>query len=268
MQQADGLVLLGAFTVQGGLVAGELVAQPGDGVVRRGQLRGGGGEGGVVPLLILLAGAGSVRAGCLGCGQGGLTPGAGGGGGLFCFGDPGCGCPAFVVQGSLGVAGPLLGVPARGGLGFGRGDGLGGGGAGLGGIGLGGVPGDRLAGGLGAGLLGLGGGLGADRLACASAASRSPAAASWSPRAASWSSAADSCAPSLLIAASASSRMAEAWLMAAVTGRSWTAGRRAGRGAGTRSSRCAGPAPGAVPAVFGDLLLAVTRARDPARRGP
>ena len=35
VQQADGLVLLGAFAVQGGLVAGELVAQPGDGVVRR-----------------------------------------------------------------------------------------------------------------------------------------------------------------------------------------------------------------------------------------
>ena len=106
MQQADGLVLLGALTVQGGLVAGELVAQRGDGVVRGGQLRGGGGQGGVVPLLVLLAGAGSIGAGCLGCGQGGLTLGAGGGDGLFCFGDPGCGCPAFVMQGSARRRGP------------------------------------------------------------------------------------------------------------------------------------------------------------------
>ena len=68
------------------------------------------------------------------------------------------------MQGTIGVAGPLLGVLACGGLGFHRGDGLGGGGAGLGGVEPGGVPGDRLGGGLGAGLLDLGGGLGADRL--------------------------------------------------------------------------------------------------------
>ena len=80
------------------------------------------------------------------------------------FGDPGCGCPAFAVQRAAGVVGELLGVLARGGLGLHRGDGLGGGGAGLGGVEPGGVPGDRLAGGLGAGLLQLGGGLGADRL--------------------------------------------------------------------------------------------------------
>ena len=164
MQQADGLVLFGALAVQGGLGAGELVAQRGDGVVRGGELRGGGGELGGMPLLVLLAGAGSVRAGLPGGGHGGVTLGAGSGDGLLRFGDPGCGCLAFVVQGTIGVAGPLLGVLACGGLGVGRGDGLGGGGAGLGGVQLGSVPGDRLGGGLGAGLLDLGGGLGADCL--------------------------------------------------------------------------------------------------------
>ena len=124
----------------------------------------GGGELGGMPLLVLLAGAGSVGAGLPGCGHGGVTLGAGSGGGLVRFGDLGCGCLAFVVQGTIGGAGPLLGVLACGGLGFGRGDGLGGGGAGLGGVQLGGVPGDRLGGGLGAGLLDLGGGLGADCL--------------------------------------------------------------------------------------------------------
>ena len=149
----DGLVLLGAFAVQGGLVAGELVAQRGDGVVRGGQLRGGGGEGGVVPLLVLLAGAGSIRAGCPGCGQGGVTLGAGGGDGLFCFGDPGCGCPAFVVQrrpasrarcsacrraaASASIAVMAWAAAARASAASS----------------LGGVPGGRLAGGLGAGLL-------------------------------------------------------------------------------------------------------------------
>src|SRR5260370_1105785 len=98
VQQAGEAVLLGALAVQGGLVAGELVAQPGDGVVRGGQLRGRGGEGGGVPLLVLLADAGGVSAGCLGCGQGGGTLAAGDGDGLFCFRDPRCGSPAFVVQ--------------------------------------------------------------------------------------------------------------------------------------------------------------------------
>src|SRR6266568_3737926 len=64
VQQAGEAVLPGALAVQGGLVAGELVAQPGDGVVRGGQLRGRGGEGGGVPLLVLLADAGGVSAGC------------------------------------------------------------------------------------------------------------------------------------------------------------------------------------------------------------
>src|SRR5271166_6358834 len=164
VQQAGEAVLFGALAVQGGLVAGELVAQRGDGVVCGGQLRGGGGELGGMPLLVLLAGAGSIRAGLPGGGHGGVALGAGGGEGLFCFGDPGCGCPAFVVQGTVGVAGTLLGVLACGGLCFHRGDGLGGGGAGLGGVQLGGVPGDRLGGGLGAGLPDLGGGLGADCL--------------------------------------------------------------------------------------------------------
>jgi hypothetical protein len=97
VQQAGEAVLLGALAVQGGLVAGELVAQRGDGVVRGGQLRGRGGEGSVVPLLVLFADAGGVSAGCLGCGQGGVTLAAGGGDGLFCSGDPGCGGLAFVV---------------------------------------------------------------------------------------------------------------------------------------------------------------------------
>ena len=164
MQQAGEAVLFGALAVQGGLVAGGLVAQRGDGVVCGGQLRGDGGELGGMPLLVLLAGAGSIRAGLPGCGHGGVALGAGSGDGLLRFGDPGCGCPAFVVQGSLGVAGTLPGVLACGGLGFGRGEGLDGGGAGLGCVQLGGVPGDRLGGGLGAGLLDLGGGLGADGL--------------------------------------------------------------------------------------------------------
>ena len=164
MQQADGLVLPGALAVQGGLVAGELVAQRGDGVVRGGQLRGCRGEGSVVPLLVLFPGAGSIRAGCPGCGHGGLPLGAGLGEGLLRFGDPGCGGTAFAVQRAAGVAGELPGVLPRRGLGFHRGDRLGGGGAGLGGISFDGVPGDRLGGGLGPGLLQLGGGLGADRL--------------------------------------------------------------------------------------------------------
>ena len=223
MQQADGLVLLGPLAVQGGLGAGELVAQRGDGVVRGGQLRGSGGELGGMPLLVLLPGAVGVSAGLPGCGHGGVTLGAGRGDGLPGLGDPCRGGLAFVVQGTINVAGTLLGVLACGGVGFGRGEGLGGCGAGLGGVQLGGVPGDRLAGGLGAGLFQLGGGLVSARTAsaCASAASRSPAAASWPPRAASWSSAADSWAPSLLIAAMASSRMAAARLTATVTGRSW-----------------------------------------------
>ena len=98
-------MLLGALAVQGGLGAGELLAQRGDGVVRGGQLRGSGGERGVVPLLVLLAGAGSVRARLPGCGHGGVTLGAGGGDGRLGFGDPCCGCLAFVVQGTIGVAG-------------------------------------------------------------------------------------------------------------------------------------------------------------------
>src|SRR5271166_6142703 len=57
VQHAGEAVLLGALAVQGGLVAGELVAQRGDGVVCGGQLRGSGGQGGVVPLLVGLAGA-------------------------------------------------------------------------------------------------------------------------------------------------------------------------------------------------------------------
>ena len=164
MQQADGLVLSGALAVQGGLGAGELLAQRGDGVVGGGQLRGSGGELGGMPLLVLLAGAGGVSAGLPGGGHGGVTFGAGIGGGLFRFGDPCCGGLAFAVQGTIGVAGTLPGVLACGGLGFGCIEGLGGCGAGLGGVQLGGVPGDRLAGGLGAGLLQLGGGLGADGL--------------------------------------------------------------------------------------------------------
>ena len=164
MQQAGEAVLPGALAVQGGLVAGELVAQRGDGVVRGGQLRGRGGEGGVVPLLVLLADAGGVSAGCLGCGQGGVTLAAGDGDGLFCFGDPGCGSPAFVVQRAAGVTCEFFGMLAGGGLSFHRGDGLGCCGAGLSSVQLGGVPGDRLAGGLGAGLPDLGGGLGADGL--------------------------------------------------------------------------------------------------------
>ena len=164
MQQADGLVLLGALAVQGGLVAGELVAQRGDGAGRGGQLPGSGGEGSVVPLLVLLTGAGGISAGLPGGGHGGLPLGAGRGEGLLRFGDPGCGCPAFVVQRAAGVAGELLGVLPCGGLGVHRGDRLSGGGAGLGGLEPGGVPGDRQAGGLGAGLLQLGGGLGANRL--------------------------------------------------------------------------------------------------------
>src|SRR6266851_1086180 len=52
VQQADGLVLFGALAVQGGLGAGELLAQRGDGVGRGGQLRGGGGELGGMPLLV------------------------------------------------------------------------------------------------------------------------------------------------------------------------------------------------------------------------
>src|SRR5271165_1423886 len=151
VQQADGLVLLGALAVQGALGAGELLAQRGDGVVRGGQLRGSGGEVGGMPLLVLLAGVGSISAGLPGCGHGGVTLGAGSGDGRLRFGDPCCGCPSFVVQGTINVAGTLLCVLACGG-------------AGLGGVQLGGVPGDRLAGGLGAGLLQLGGGLGADRL--------------------------------------------------------------------------------------------------------
>src|SRR5208283_4841166 len=109
VQQADGLVLLGALAVQGGLGASELVAQRGDGVVRGGQLRGRGGKLGGMPLLVLLAGAGSVRAGLPGGGHDGVTLGAGSGGGLVRFGDLGCGCLAFVVQGTIGGAGPLLG---------------------------------------------------------------------------------------------------------------------------------------------------------------
>ncbi|MGZ6827403.1 MAG: hypothetical protein ACXVGH_11460, partial [Mycobacteriales bacterium] len=142
VQQADGLVLLRALAVQGALGAGELLAQRGDGVVRGGQLHGSGGELGGMPLLVLLAGAGSIRAGLPGCGHGGVTLGAGSGGGLLRFGDPGCGCPPLIVQGTINVAGTLLGVLACGGLGFGRGEGLGGCGAGLGGVQLGGVAGD------------------------------------------------------------------------------------------------------------------------------
>ena len=118
VQQAGEAVLPGALAVQGGLVAGELVAQRGDGVVRGGQLRGRGGEGGVVPLLVLLADAGGVSAGCLGCGQGGVTLAAGDGDGLFCFGDPGCGSPAFVVQRAAGVTCEYgASAPSRDGLG-------------------------------------------------------------------------------------------------------------------------------------------------------
>ncbi len=117
-----------------------------------------------MPLLVLLADAGGVSAGCLGCGQGGVTLAAGDGDGLFCFGDPGCGSPAFVVQRAAGVTCEFFGMLAGGGLSFHRGDGLGCCGAGLSSVQLGGVPGDRLAGGLGAGLPDLGGGLGADGL--------------------------------------------------------------------------------------------------------
>src|SRR5271166_3947838 len=124
VQQAGEAVLPGALAVQGGLVAGELVAQRGDGVVGGGQLRGRGGEGGVVPLLVLLADAGGVSAGCLGCGQGGVTLAAGDGDGLFCFGDPGCGSPAFVVQRAAGVTCEFFGMLAGGGLSFHRRDGL------------------------------------------------------------------------------------------------------------------------------------------------
>ena len=107
---------------------------------------------------------GAQRAADLGCGQGGVTLAAGDGDGLFCFGDPGCGSPAFVVQRAAGVTCEFFGMLAGGGLSFHRGDGLGCCGAGLSSVQLGGVPGDRLAGGLGAGLPDLGGGLGADGL--------------------------------------------------------------------------------------------------------
>ena len=53
VQEAGEAVLLGALAVQGGLGAGELLAQRGDGVVRGGQLRCGGGELGGVPLLVV-----------------------------------------------------------------------------------------------------------------------------------------------------------------------------------------------------------------------
>jgi hypothetical protein len=216
VQQADGPVLLGAFTVQGGLVAGELVAQRGDSVVRGGQLRGGGGEGSIVPLLVLLAGAGSIRAGC----PGGVPLGAGRGEGLLRFGDPGCRRPAFAVQRAAAssaccpacwraAASACIAVMAW-------------------------AAAARASAAsssaacratawaaVSARACSIWAAVAARTAsACASAASGSPAAASWAPRAASWSSAADNCAPSLLIAASASSRMAAARLMAAVTGRS------------------------------------------------
>ena len=219
MQQAGEAVLLGALAVQGSLVAGELAAQPGDGVVRGGQLRGGRGEGSVVPLQVLLAGASSIRAGLPGGGHGGLPLGAGRGDGLLRFGDPGRGGPAFAVQGMASVAGLLpgcwraaasaciavmawaaarasaasspaacratawLAVSARA-------------------RSIWAAASARTA------------------SAWASAALRSPAAASWAPRTASWSSTAGSCAPNRVIAASASSRMTAARLTAAVTGRS------------------------------------------------
>ena len=127
-------MLLGALAVQGGLGAGKLVSQRGDGVVRGGQLRGSGGELGGMPLLVLLAGAVGVSACCPGGGQRRVALGAGGSDGRLGFGDPCCGCLAFVVQGTISVAGSLRGVLACGGLGFGPGEGLGGCGAGLGGV--------------------------------------------------------------------------------------------------------------------------------------
>ena len=103
VQEAGEAVLLGALAVQGGLGAGELLAQRGDGVVRGGQLRCGGGELGGVPLLVVPAGAGGVAAGVLGCGQGGVAFGAGGGDGVL----GGC---ALVLQGAGGGVGGGLGV--------------------------------------------------------------------------------------------------------------------------------------------------------------
>jgi hypothetical protein len=97
VQEAGKPVLFGAFAVQGGFGAGELVAQRGAGVVRGGQLRGGGGEFGGVPLPVLLVRAGGVGVGGPRGGQGGVVFGAGGGAGRLGFGDSGCGCLPFVV---------------------------------------------------------------------------------------------------------------------------------------------------------------------------
>ena len=145
-EEGDGFVLLGAFAFEGGLGAGELSAQGGDGVVRGGEPGGGGGEFGGVLLPVPLAAA--FRAAAR----------------VFRGGDGGRGGGALAVAFPGGAAGEFFGLLACPGLGFHLGDGLGGGGAGLGGAELGGVPGRCAGGGPGAGLFQLGCGLGADCL--------------------------------------------------------------------------------------------------------
>jgi len=146
VQQADGLVVGGAFAVQGLLSVGGLFAQRGDGVAGGVQPGGDGGERAGVLAGVVVTGAGGVAADGIGGGERVVAVTAGATGFLPCGGQRGLGvfsCPGLLVQ---------------------PGDRFGGRGTGLGGVQFGGVPGGCLPGGLGAGLLDLGGGRSADSL--------------------------------------------------------------------------------------------------------
>ena len=239
----------------GRLCAGERVAQRGDGVVRSGQPRGGGGEGGIVPPLVVLADAGGVTAGRLGRGR---RRHARAGAVRAC--PPSASRlrqPGVRVQRAAGVTAGAsarrraralsASIAARAWAAAARGSAASSSAACR----------ARLAGGLGAGLPDLGGGLGADGLSLRFGSLGVAGAASWPPRAASWSRTAGSCAPSRR------SRRARR--------RGWP---RPADGRGDRPVLALAPGQllavpecghggvpdqhrRAVPAVFGDLLLAV-----------
>ncbi len=195
---------------------------------------GGGERGGVPPVVVaelgeLVAGGLVAGAGGGGRGQRGVAFGAGGGdrGPGFCLGLGDL--PGGVGAGLTGLLKRLSPVVVRGsGAGFGvgtrgmgglhRGDGLGGGGAGFGRIGLGGVRAGGLAGQLGAGGFQAGGGLGADRLGLRLGRLRAGG-GQLAGNAPSWPSTPSSWADSRVMAASTSSRMAAARVMAVVRGR-------------------------------------------------
>ena len=230
------MLALGAVGVGVGLGALQPGAQPGDRFFQRAQLRlVGGGERGGMPAVVvaelgelvaggLVAGAGGGRRG-----QRGVALGARGGDrGLgFCLGlgdlPGGIGADltgllkrrgAVVIRG--GGAG--FGVSAGGLGGFHGGDGLGGGGAGFGRLSLGACARAAWAARSARAASRPAAVSARTASACASAAS-GLAAASWPATAPSWPSAPSSWADSRVMAASTSSRMAAARVMAVVRGR-------------------------------------------------